>query len=329
MRDWERYVREHLSLPGLARERESRILRELSSQLEDFYREAVARGMTESDADAYARGQIADWARLAATLTDVDRPHARGHIDRWSEGLDDRVREKRGRWLMVADRWQDIRYASRRLVAQPGFTIVMVLTLALGIGANTAIFSIIDTLLLDSLPVDQPRELVLLNPSGLRNGWTTGDLTWSYPAYRGLRDGQRVFSGLIAERTDAVNLTIDGATERATASIVSGNYFDVLGVRPLKGRLLSAEDDRTRNGHPVVVFSYGFWVERFGMRPEIVGRDVRIGGHPFTVIGIADKRFNGLEVGGTVDLFVPAMMLPDVVTYRGALDARTAYIFNV
>ena len=157
----------------------------------------------------------------------------------------------------------------------------------------------------------------------MRNGWQTGDLTWSYPAYRGLRDGQHVFSGLIAERTDAVNLTIDGATQRATASIVSGNYFDVLGIRPLKGRLLSDADDRTRSGHPVVVLSYGFWIERFGMEPDIVGRDVRIGGHPFTVIGIADKRFNGLEVGGTVDLFLPSMMLPDVVIYRGALDERT------
>src|SRR5262245_12585872 len=285
--------------------------------------------MAESDADAYARAQISDWTQLAATLSDVDRPHARGHVDRWSESLDDHAREQGGRWLVVADRWQDIRYASRRLIAQPGFTIVMVLTLALGIGANTAIFSIIDTLLLDSLPVDRPRELVLLNPTGLRNGWTAGNLTWSYPVYRSLRGGQRVFSGLIAERTDAVNLTIDGATERAVASIVSGNYFAVRGIRPLKGRLLSDADDRTRSGHPVVVLSYGFWVERFGMEPEIVGRDLRIGGHPFTVIGIADKRFNGLEVGDTVDLFLPSMMLPDVVTYRGALDARTAYIFNV
>ncbi len=312
MRDWEGYVRARLSLPDLARERESRILRELSSQLEDFYREALATGMTESEADAYACAQITDWTQLAATLRDADRPHVRSEIDRWSERLDDHAREKRGSLLVFANFWQDVRYASRRLVEQPGFTIVVVLTLALGIGANTAIFSIIDTLLLESLPVERPRELILLNPAGLRNGWTTGDLTWSYPAYGGLRDGQRVFSGLIAERTDAVNLTIDGATQRAIASIVSGNYFDVLGVRPLMGRLLSDADDRVRNGHPVVVLSYGFWVERFGMRPDIVGRDVRVGGHPFTVIGIAEKRFNGLEVGGAVDVFVPTMMLPRI-----------------
>jgi predicted permease len=329
VRDWEQYVRMHLSLPDLAPDRESRIQRELSSQLEDTYREAVARGMTESDADAHTRAQITDWTDLAATLRDADRPHVRSGFDRWSERMDDHAREKRGRWLMFANLWQDMRYASRRLAAQPGFTTVVVLTLALGIGANTAIFSIIDTLLLESLPVDHPRELVLLNPTGLRNGWTSGGLTWSYPAYRGLRDGQRVFSGIIAERTDAVNLTLEGATQRAIASIVSGNYFDVLGVRPLMGRLLSDADDRIRNGHPVVVLSYGFWVERLGMRPDILGRDLRIGGHPFTVVGIAEKRFNGLEVGGAIDVFVPTMMLPQVVTYAGALDARTAYIFNV
>jgi predicted permease len=329
MRDWEQYVRAHLSLPDLTREREARIRRELAVQLEDFYREAVARGMTESDADAQTRAQITDWTRLADSLRGVQRPHVRSPLDRWWEHIDDRAREKRGRWLLFADFLQDVRYAGRRLLAQPGFTTVAVLTLALGIGANTAIFSIIDALLLDSLPVERPRELVLLRPAGPRNGWTTGDYSWSYQAYLGLRERQRVFSGLIAERTDAVNLTVDGFTQRAVASIVTGNYFGVLGVRPLTGRLLSEADDRVRSGHPVVVLSYGFWVERFGMRPDIVGRDVRIGGHPFTVIGIAEKRFNGLEVGGAVDLFVPTMMLPEVVTYRGALDARTSYIFQV
>ena len=138
-----------------------------------------------------------------------------------------------------------------------------------------------------------------------------------------------MFSGLIAERTDSVNLTIDGLTRRAIASLVSGNYFEVLGVRPLKGRLLAESDDRIRAGHPVVVLSYGFWVERLGARSDIIGGTVRIGGHPFTVVGIAEKRFNGLEVGGAIDIFVPVMMLPEVVTYAGALDARTSCIFQV
>jgi putative ABC transport system permease protein len=225
--------------------------------------------------------------------------------------------------------FRDMRYALRSLARSPAFAAISILSLALGMGANTAIFSIVDKLLLESLPVRNPRELVLLNPAGLRNGWTAGNRTWSYQAYRGLREHQRVFAGLIAERTDAVNLTVDGATERAVASIVSGNYFDVLGVRALQGRLFGDEDDRIRSGHPVVVLSQGFWVERLGGRSDIVGRTLRVGGHPFTVIGITERGFNGLEVGGSVDLFVPTTMLPDVVTYAKALDERTAYIFQL
>jgi predicted permease len=125
------------------------------------------------------------------------------------------------------------------------------------------------------------------------------------------------------------DLMFEGVTRRAVASLVSGNYFEVLGVRSLKGRLFSDADDRLRSGHTVVVISYGFWVERFGMRPDVVGQNVRIGGHPFSIIGIAEKSFNGLEVGGSVDVFVPTMMLGEVVNYGKALDARNAYIFHV
>jgi putative ABC transport system permease protein len=264
-----------------------------------------------------ARGLTPQEARRVAI-------RAMGGIEQYKE----ECRDARGTQL-VENFVQDLHYGLRGLVKHRGFAIAAIVSLALGIGANTAIFSIINALLLDSLPVERPQELALLNPAGFRNGWTAGGHTWSYPAYRGLRDRQRVFSGLIAGRTDAVILTIDGASRRAMASLVSGNYFDVLGVRPFQGRLLSSDDDRIRGGHPVVVLSYGFWVEHFGMRPDVVGRDVRIGGHPFTIVGIAERRFNGLEVGDAVDVFVPAAMLREVVTYGEALDARNAFIFHV
>jgi predicted permease len=225
--------------------------------------------------------------------------------------------------------WQDLRYGARMLWNNPGLTTIAVATLALGIGANTAIFSVVDKLLLESLPVERPRELVMLRPNGIRNGWTAGRMTWSYPAYAGMRERQQVFTGVLAERTDSVNFTIDGATQRATESIVSGNYFEVLGVRALLGRVLSAEDDRIPGGHPVAVLSHGFWVERLGGRPEIVGQTIRLNGHPFTVVGVSEKGFNGLEVGGSVDAFVPVTMLRQVVTYGGALDSRSAYIFQI
>src|SRR5262249_30583439 len=131
------------------------------------------------------------------------------------------------------------------------------------------------------------------------------------------------------ERTEAVNLAYAGTTERATESIVSGNYFEVLGVRPLLGRLFFAEDDRSRGGHPGVVLSYGFLVERCGARPGLVGPTNPLNKFAFTVIGVSEKGFSGLEVGGSIDVFVPVAMLGEVTTYGQALDTRSAYIFNV
>src|SRR5215813_13377464 len=147
---------------------------------------------------------------------------------------------------MMNSLWQDLRYGARTLLKNPGFSLIAVLTLALGIGANTAIFSLLDKLLLESLPVEKPAELVILDPGTVRNGWTAGSFTWSYPSYRGMAEAQPVFTGLLAERTDAVNFTDGGVTERAIVSIVSGNYFSVLGVHSLLGRVLSPEDDRVR-----------------------------------------------------------------------------------
>ena len=145
---------------------------------------------------------------------------------------------------------------------------------------------------------------------------------WSYPAYTGIRDAQRVFTGLLAEREETVNLTVESTTQRASARIVSGNYFAVLGVHPMLGRLFTDEDDRGRGGHPLAVISHGLWVEQFGSRPEILGQTIRINRHPFTIIGVSAKGFSGLEIGGTVDVFVTASMLPEVTTYGSALDTR-------
>jgi predicted permease len=289
----------------------------LRDRVEQELDEEVRFHVEERIAAEVARGLSPQEARRIAVL-------AMDGVDQTKEACRDTRRTQ-----AIEHVFRDVRYALRSLARSPAFAAIAILSLALGMGANTAIFSIVDKLLLESLPVRNPRELVLLNPAGLRNGWTAGSRTWSYPAYRGLREHQRVFAGLIAERTDAVNLTVDGATQRALASIVSGNYFDVLGVRPLQGRLFGDDDDRIRSGHPVAVLSHGFWVERFGGSSDIIGRTLRVGGHPFTVIGITERGFNGLEVGASVDLFVPTMMLPDVVTYTKALDERTAYIFQL
>ena len=296
-----------LRLRSLFRRRrvEQELEDELRFHLEQRIQEDIARGVPPNE------------ARYAAL-------RAMGGVQQRKE----ECREMR-RTQLVDELLQDLRYAWRSLLKSPGFAAVTLLSLALGIGANTAIFSLLDKLLLESLPVERPRELVVLNPQGFRNGWTAGNWSWSYPAYTGIRDRQQVFTGVLAERTDSVNFTIGGVTQRAIESLVSGNYFEVLGVRAMLGRTLSAEDDRVRGGHPVTVVTHGFWMERLGGHPGIVGQTVRLNGYPFTIIGVTEKGFNGLEVGGSVDVFVPMAMLRQVVTYGDALDQRSAYIFQV
>ncbi len=282
---------------------------ELDEELQDHLDQRV-----QSDIE---RGVPAAEARAAA-LRDL------GGVERRKEECRD-MRKAR----LVEQFLQDVRYGLRSLARSPAFTAVTVLSLALGIGANTAIFSLMDKLLLEPLPVENPRELVLLNPLGLQMGWTEGPMMWSYRAYMGIRDAQRVFTGVLAERAERVNLTVDTTTQLAAARIVSGNYFAVLGVHPTLGRIFSDADDRVRGGHPLAVISHGFWVEQFGSRPDVLGRTILINRHPFTVIGVSEKGFSGLEIGRTVDVFVPAAMLREATTYGDALDARTAYIWQV
>ena len=300
MRDWEQYVRSHLSLPDLAREREARILRELASQLEDFYREAVACGMRASDADAHACAQITDWTGLADTLRGVDRPHVRSHIDRWSERIDDHAREKQGRWLMFADLWQDVRYASRRLVAQPGFTTVAVLTLALGIGANTAIFSVVYGVLLKPLPFPEPERLVGVYHRG--EGVNLAVMNQGPATYFTYRDNQRVFEEIGAWETNEVSITGRGEPERIEALSVTDTTLSLLRVQPALGRLFGKEDDAP--GRPLrVVLTYGYWQRRFGGALDVVGKRLDVDGEAGEITGVLPSSFRFLRTN-------PEVLLP-------------------
>lgn len=234
---------------------------------------------------------------------------------------------RRANWLEQF--LQDLRYGVRTLRRSPALATIAVLSLGLGAGANTAIFSLIDKLLLESLPVERPRELAILAPRGPRPGWTPGTNTWSYRQYRALVAGQQVFSGLLASRTDTLNFGIDNGTRRAVVTVVSGNYFQVLGLRAAAGRLLTPEDDQRPGGHPVAVITHGFWVDALGARPDVVGQVVQLNKNPFTVAGVIESGFNGLEVGGTADVFVTASMLAQATGYGGALDSRTAFIWQL
>jgi len=229
---------------------------------------------------------------------------------------------------------QDVRYALRMLRKSPGFAAIAVITLALGIGANTAIFTLFDQVLLRRLPVRDPQQLVQLHSSGSDTGRTSsrshdhGDY-FSYPMYHDLRDRNTVFSGMLATFSRQVGVQWHNQPELANAELVSGNYFDVLGVQPATGRLLLQSDDVTQNANPVAVVSFGYWQRRFGADPGILNQAILINGHPFTVVGVVSPGFLSVVVGDAPDMFVPMMMKPEITPGWNDLDNHRSKWLNI
>lgn len=221
------------------------------------------------------------------------------------------------------DMLQDLRYAIRLLRGSPLFTTVVVLSLALGIGANTALFSLMDQLLWRSLPVKSAEQIFFIqDPRPAGRSYGSG--LFSYPAYRNFRDSNHVFDGLIAQFTTTASVLWQNQARTANIEIVSGNYFDVLGVKVPRGRSFTAEEDRTPLTHPVAVISYSYWMRRFGSDPRIIGSQININTKPFTVIGVADAGFQSLEVGRSPDVFVPMMMKPWITPDWNGMEERIA-----
>lgn len=217
---------------------------------------------------------------------------------------------------------RDTRYAFRTLGRTPGFTFVVILMLALGIGSNTAIFSLLDQLLYRPLPVHDPGALVQLDGPGPFRGRTMEERTFSYPMYRDFRDRNEVFTGTLARFGTASTLVVDGQSERVQAEVVSGNFFEVLGVQPALGRLFSGADDQTPGAHPVVVISHGFWQRRFGANAGVVGRSIAVNGHPMTIVGVSPREFHGIVTGDSFDIAVPITMKAVMTPTWNDLDNR-------
>ena len=213
----------------------------------------------------------------------------------------------------VEARWRDLKYALRTLRRNPGFTAIAVATLALGIGANTAIFTLLDQVLLRLLPVKEPQQLVLLTMKGKYYGSNWGGNAISYPMYRDFKDHNEVFSGMFCRFPLQVSITFGGQSELADAELVSGTYFDVLGVGAAAGTLFTPEVDRVANGAPVAVLSYDYWKTRFAMDKQIVGKTLTVNAHVLTVIGVAQAGFDGVELGHTSRIFIPVMMEPQMM----------------
>jgi len=224
---------------------------------------------------------------------------------------------------------QDLRYGIRTLIKNPGFTVIAVLTLALGLGANTAIFSLTDQILLRLLPVQNPKELVVLRSPGPKQGhmWSDGDgaASFSYPLYKEVRDNNNVFSGLLARFATPLSVAGEGQTERAKGELVSGNYFDVLGVRPVIGRVLNDDDDRVAGAGQVIVLSHGYWTRHFGADPGILNKTLIINGVGMTVVGVSRAGFTGVQVGQTPDIFIPITMKAQMTPNWDGLNDHRDY----
>ena len=245
------------------------------------------------------------------------------------EQMKEQCRDSRG-VAFIEGLIQDLRYGLRTLSKSRGYTTVAVLSLTLGIGANTVMFSLLDQALLQPLPVEEPEELVVFRSPGPVPGMNRNSgemMSFSYPIYVDFRDQSDVFLGVAARFQVEANLMQKTISERVTAELVSGNYFEVLGVRSAAGRLLSPEDDRKLMGHPVVVLSHEYWLRSFGGDPSIVGDSVILNDCAMTVIGISSADFHGVESGMAIDVYIPMMMKPALTpTWATLGDLQQAWL---
>lgn len=287
MRDWGTFVRAHLALPELTPEREARIVRELAAQLEDCYRDSLARGASAEEADALTRAQITDWHGMARDLRRVDRPHTRPPMERLATHIHEHAPiPARGASQMLANILTDARYALRQLRKTPGFTVVAVLTLAFGIGATTAIFSIINGVMLQPLPYGQPDRIVrifeILPEYGRFSIAPANFFDW--------RQQNTVFEHIATYATGSDTLVGSDGPERIPMASVSWDIFETLGVAPAMGRGFRADEDAPKQ-NAVVVLSHGMWQRRFGGDPGILGRSITLSGTPVTIVGVMPAGF--------------------------------------
>ncbi len=320
MLDWHEYVRRHLRLDGFRPEREAEIVEDVARQMEDAYSEALREGTSEAQAADIARRHISDWQALANALASAH--HGKEPImTQWQQKTEDRELNTRGKLSWFTGWRRDVIYGLRLLAKNPGFAAVAVLTLALCIGANTAIFSVINTVMFKALPVRDPNHLMLLEWS-----MRSGPKLHSHSSY-GDCDNQRQGSGQhgcslskpfldeVRERGPFSSLaafaaggqmTVSGigAVHRANPQYVSGDYFRALGVGAALGRVLISADDKP--GAPAaVVLTNGYWRRQFGADPSVVGKTLNLNGVPFTVVGVADAAFTYLTPGNVRDFSVP------------------------
>jgi predicted permease len=286
-----------MKLLGSGRVSQQEIDQELSFHLAERVDDLVASGMSERDAFSLARRQLGNYSLRNDRVFRIQ-------MLAWIDSL-----------------IGDVRYALRMLRASPGFAAVAILSLALGIGANTAIFSLIDAVMIKYLPVSHPEELVQVTMNG-------GNPTFTNPIWEQLRDRQDVFSGVFAYGGKRFDLSTGGESRYANGNWVGGAFFSTLGVKSALGRLITIDDDK-RGGPAVAVLSYGFWQKEYAGDASVIGKTISLDNHPFEIIGVTAPGFFGLDVGVASEVFVPIATEPVIDEGRSMLDQRSAWWIQV
>jgi predicted permease len=295
--EWRTDLRRRLEPLRLSAQRETEILDELADDLDDRYRELRAAGLSEAEAERQAR-----------TALDASEVLARAFARNERAADPEPVVAGGGGRVALGTLWQDVKYGARALRRHAGFTAVALVTLALGIGANTAIFGLLNAVTLRSLPVRDPGALVEIRIGERQNA--TGHFTGlrpflTYGLWERVRETATSFSGVFAWGNAMLNLNTGGQARYVRTLWVSGGYFQTLGVTPERGRLLTEADDQRGCRTPGLVISHAFWQREFAGDPGAVGRTLRVEGHPFEIVGVTPKPFFGLEVGRSFDLALP------------------------
>ena len=301
MPNWNHIVREHLAVLRLPPEREIEIVEELALHLEAAYEEALADGLSEAEAEARAV-QSYDWRLLECELSRAEQPLAARALQPSLELI-----ERKGGTGMQS-LLQDLRFGVRMLMKRPGFTVIALLTLALGIGLNTALFSVVNAVLLRALPYPQAERLVVLWQGGQRG--ELGQMPVSPPELMDYRAEQRVFERLAAHTMADVNLSGSGEPERLRAAVISADWFAVLGAPPLSGRIFLPEEHQPGQNNAVVL-SYGLWQRRFGADAQVLGRSVTLNGRARTVAGVMPA---GFRFPAEADLWLPLAFTPEQIS---------------
>jgi putative ABC transport system permease protein len=320
MPEWKEEVRQRLATLKLDPTRENELAEEIAQHLQDRYNELVAGGAEPEEA---RRAALEEWS--ARELTEALRR-------RESEYREPIVTGATARGHLLADLWQDILYGVRLLRLNPGFATIAILSLTLGIGANTTIFQLLDSIRLTALPLKHPEQLAevrIIQPHGRTGDFTSSHPNLTNPQWEQIRAQQQGFSGIFAWGQDRFNIAPSGETHNVDGLYVSGDFFRVLGVQPVLGRLFTEEDDQRGCGSPGVVLSNAFWQREYGGEASAIGRKITIEHHPFEIVGVTPASFYGLEVGKQFDLAIPICADPMIRGEYARLDVPHEWWLSV